>query len=119
MPAYYVTSAQCCLLSPQNYHQNINSDNGQGEEYFVIHVKEFALVMPDGRTATIIYNKQTNFPTISMQTSTMSCSAQEPLDITGLNACVLSARNQNLTAGQKELLYWHFSLCHQGFDSLQ
>ena len=27
--------------------------------------------------------------------------------------------NMNLTPPQKELLRWHFHLCHQGFDSLQ
>ena len=32
---------------------------------------------------------------------------------------VLMEQNINLTASQKELMQWHFHLCHQGFDSLQ
>ena len=35
------------------------------------------------------------------------------------NAGVLVEQNLNLTASQKELLHWHFHLCHQGLDSLQ
>ena len=36
-----------------------------------------------------------------------------------LEACVVSENNINLTSAQKELVHWHFHLCHQGFDSLQ
>ena len=36
-----------------------------------------------------------------------------------MEACVLNINNMNLTPPQKELLHWHFCLCHQGSDSLQ
>ena len=84
MPAYYVPSTQCHLLHLQNYLQDLDSANGQKEEYFIIHVKQFALFMPDGRTATIIYDKQINLPTVSMWTNKASDSGQRPIDIMGL-----------------------------------
>ena len=36
-----------------------------------------------------------------------------------LETCVVNENNLNLTPPQKELLCWHFHLCHQGFNSLQ
>ena len=69
------------------------------------------------RKATIKYHHQNNLPTIQMWNSHQQ---REP-QAEAMEACVLNVNNMNptLTPPQKELLRWHFHLCHQGFDSLQ
>ena len=67
------------------------------------------------RKATIKYHHPNNLPTIQMWNSHQQ---REP-QAEAMEACVLNVNNMNLTPSQKELLCWHFHLCHQGFDSLQ
>ena len=67
------------------------------------------------RKATIKYHHQNNLPTIQMWNSHQQ---REP-QAEAMEACVLNVNNMNLTPPQKELLPWHFHLCHQGFESLQ
>ena len=64
----------------------------------------------------ILYDKATNLPTLPMWRAT---SVVKNNNIHGLQACVTSVQNQNLTTDQKELLCWHYKLCHTGFDGLQ
>ena len=65
--------------------------------------------------ATVKYHHRNNLPTIQMWNS----HPQREPQAEAMEACVLKVNNMNLTPPQKELLRWHFRLCHQGFDSLQ
>ena len=69
----------------------------------------------DKETTFLSYDQSTNLPTgylsNSKQIITPSAEAH--------NTTVLKENNINLTAFQRDLLCWHFWLCHQGFDSLQ
>ena len=61
------------------------------------------------------YDQSTNLPTVYLSNSKQIQTPSAEVH----NARVLKENNMNLTALQKELLHWHFWLCHQGFDSLQ
>ena len=65
--------------------------------------------------ATVKYHHQNNLPTIQMWNS----HPQREPQAEAMEAYVLNVNNMNLKPPQKELLHWHFHLCHQGFDSLQ
>ena len=66
----------------------------------------------------ICYDQTTNLPTVQMWKSTTNLH-NKATNINGLQACITSSQNLNLTAGQKELLRWHYKLCHTGIDGLQ
>ena len=112
MTAYYVPEEKRCLLSPQHYLQNSSDPTKQ---HFVITATHMAFVLEHRRKATIKYHHHNNLPTIQMWNSHQQ---REP-QAEAMEACVLNVNNMNLTPPQKELLRWHFRLCHQGFDSLQ
>ena len=112
MTAYYVPEANWRLLSPQHYLQNSSDSTKQ---HLVITASHMEFVSEDRRKATVKYHHQNNLPTIQMCNSHRQ---REP-QAKAMEACVLNINNMNLTPPQKELLRWHFHLCHQGFDSLQ
>ena len=112
MTAYYVPEANRRLLSPQNYLQNSSDSTKQ---HFVITASHMEFVSEHCRKATVKYHHQNNLPTMQMWNSHQQ---REP-QAEAMEACVLNVNNMHLTPPQKELLHWHFHLCHQGFDSLQ
>ena len=112
MTAYYVPEAKRRLLSPQHYLQNSSDPTKQ---HFAIMATHMEFVLEHRRKATIKYHHQNNLPTFQMWNSHQQ---REP-QAEAMEACVLNINNMNLTPPQKELLHWHFHLCHQGFDSLQ
>ena len=112
MTVYYVPEAKQHLLSPQHYLQNSSDPTKQ---HFVITATHMEFVSEHRQKATIKYHHQNNLPTIQMWNSHQ----QRELQAEDMEACVLNVNNMNLTPPQKELLRWHFRLCHQGFDSLQ
>ena len=112
MTAYYVPEAKRRLLSPQHYLQNSSDPTKQ---HFAITATHMEFVLEHHRKATVKYHHQNNLPTIQMWNSHQQ---REP-QAEAMEACVLNVNNMNLTPPQKELLRWHFHLCHQGFNSLQ
>ena len=112
MTAYYIPEANRRLLSPQHYLQNSSDSTKQ---HFVITASHMEFVSEHRRKATVKYHHQNNLPTKQMWNS----HPQRVPQAEALEACVLNVNNMNLTPPQKELLRWHFRLCHQGFDSLQ
>ena len=112
MTAYYVSETNRRLLSPQHYLQNSNDSTKQ---HFAITASHMEFVSEHHRKATVKYHHQNNLPTIQMWNS----HPQREPQAEAMEACVLNVNNMNLTPPQKELLCWHFRLCHQGFDSLQ
>ena len=69
----------------------------------------------DEETTFLPYNQSTNLPMVYLSNSKQIQTPSAEVH----HARVLKENNINLTALQKELLCWHFQLCHQGFDSLQ
>ena len=112
MTAYYVLEAKRHLLSPQHYLQN-SSD--PAKQHFAITATHMEFVSEHRRKATVKYHHENNLPTIQM----WNAHQQRELQAEAMEACVLNVNNMNLAPPQKELLHWHFRLCHQGFNSLQ
>ena len=112
MTAYYIPEAKRRLLSPQHYLQN---SSYPAKQHFAIMATHMEFVSEHRRKATVKYHHQNNLPTIQMWNSHQQRKPQAK----AMEACVLNINNMNLTPPQKELLRWHFCLCHQGFDSLQ
>ena len=112
MTVYYVPEANRHLLSTQLYLQNLSDSTKQ---HFAITSSHMEFVSEHRRKATIKYHHQKNLPTIEMWNS----HPQREPQAEAMEICVLNVNNMNLTPPQKELLCWHFRLCHQSFDSLQ
>ena len=109
-PAYYVPAARCRLLSPQSYLQH----NDATDESFVLRAAKFEFHKQKSKCASIRYSKDNNLPTCQMWNEPKL--APSP---TVNHGCVTNLANMNLTTAQKELMKWHYRLCHQGLASIQ
>ena len=115
-PAYHVPTARCRLLSPQSYLQHMSAEAGQDSpESFVIRGAKFEYHKSHAKHASVSYSEDNNLPTCSMWNTKPSV----PGPAANTTGCVTNEHNPNLTSPQKELLKWHYRLCHQGLASLQ
>ena len=113
-PAYHVSTARCRLFSPQSYLQHKEATSSENElESFIIRGSTLQFDTTNGKIATIQYHPENNLPTCSM-------SNVPAVPNTVVNhGCVTETQNLNLTTPQKELMKWHYRLCHHGLAAIQ
>ena len=111
-PAYHVSTARCRLFSPQSYLQHKEATSAENVlESFVIRGSTLRFEIADGKVASISYHPENNLPTCTMANVQPSPSVNQ--------ACVTHTQNPNLTTAQKELMKWHYRLCHHGLAAIQ
>ena len=113
-PAYHVSTARCRLFSPQSYLQHKEATSGENVlESFVIRGSTLQFETANGNRASIHYNPKNNLPTCKM-------SNVIPIKTPVVNhGCVTDSSNPNLSTAQKELIKWHYRLCHHGLAAIQ
>ena len=117
--AHHVPGAHVRIFSPQSYFQE-NGNKGKA----IFTADRALLTTPTGFELEFPYNAFSNLPLMLLNNDFESCSvtASDLRDISShfqtLAAfpSVASQTNQNLSAAQKELLLWHWKLCHVSFD---
>ena len=105
---YLVPSANTRLLSPQGIFDKHNGNAGKfwgDEEKFHLHYQ-------DKPTVSVEYSNSSNLPIGYALTTATDSSAQ-------INLALLEDENQNLTAGQKLLLEYHFRFGHTNMPLIQ
>jgi hypothetical protein len=109
--AYYVPQAKARLLSPQRL---CHSKTGQHGRFEGDH-QSFRLCF-DGQPPLVIeYDERNSLP---IGYATFHEPATGPTDLQ-LNLVLISDLNQNMTAGQKLLLQWHYRFGHLNFPAVQ
>lgn len=108
LKCYLVPSANARLLSPQRIFDKQNGQPGRfwGDE------ESFYLEYKDKPTITIKYSPDSNLP-IAYALPISSDQAQQ------VNLTLLDEANQNLTAGQKLLLEYHYRFGHTNMPLVQ
>jgi hypothetical protein len=107
MHAYYVPKSAARLLSPQplfNKKTGIFGKFSGDEDSFSIYLNENSAISTS-------YNAHSGLPIANAYCGTKV----QP----SVNLTILDEENQNLTAGQKLLLEWHYKFGHLNFNSLQ
>jgi hypothetical protein len=113
--AYYVPDASIRLFSPQ-------SQANQHAGRCVTQGQKTTLELPDQTVLEFPYNPHSNL--LLMLTDNAFSAGLGRADLVSFAACsslllVTDQTNQNLRPAQKELLLWHFKLCHAGFQWCQ
>jgi hypothetical protein len=116
--AYYVPSASIRLLSPQHMFSTADTTNKDG--YCVIRKNMAKMVFSKGPDLVFPIDSATNLPLLlhtphkpPIYLSMPVCSTRQ------IRLSLADERNNNLTAGQKECLAWHWRLGHIGFQLIQ
>ena len=108
LKCYFVPSANTRLLSPQRIFDKQNGQPGKfwgDEEAFYLEYKDKPMI-------TIKYSSDSNLPIAHATTVTHDHSNQ-------VNLTLLDETNQNLTAGQKLLLEYHYRFGHTNMPLVQ
>ena len=113
MPGVHVPSSNVRLFSPQSYSHLVKTQRGV-EPCFSGDSSLIHFDLLDGNIIDIPYSPENNLPTMEMfRKQTVAFNAQK------LQNCVTATENQNLTAGQKCLLRYHFRFVHRSLKHVQ
>ena len=120
LKAYHMPGASVRLLSPQSLYTSIKGSDGHQD------ATKYTMYIPsvDGDITLEATYGRANLPLLQMSSPTdtrclWSRTFAFPAgDQTSWAHGIASARNQNLTAAQKEVLLWHFKLSHAGMSSI-
>ena len=91
------------LLSPQHFLQQPD----KAVSHFVLQSTHVEFIS-NNQITEIPFDKTNNLPMLHVYHPSATTTVETH------HAGVLVEQNINLTASQKELLWWHFCLCHQG-----
>jgi hypothetical protein len=108
---YYVPNAKVRLLSPQRL---FNRERGVGGK-FEGDESAFKLVFHNGPTLTVDYDEHNHLPIGYAIVGNQI----PPIVNPQANVLILDDANQNLTAGQKLLLQWHYRFGHLNLRRVQ
>ncbi len=113
IPGVHVPDSNVRLFSPQSYSQMVKTQRNIEPRFSgdssLIH---FDLL--DGHFLAIPYSPENNLPTMEMfRKQTVALNAER------LRNCVTATENQNLSAGQKCLLRYHFRFVHRSMKTIQ
>eukprot|EP00956_Cyclotella_meneghiniana_P006656 scaffold8829_cov55-Cyclotella_meneghiniana.AAC.2 len=119
LKAYHIPNASVRLLSPQSVFHTIKGSDGHQ------NALKYTLCIP-GDSGDIILDApygRANLPLLQMSSASETClwSSMFAFSASDKDAWargVCDARNQNLTAAQKEILMWHTRLSHAGLSSV-
>ena len=106
LPALYVPDSVTRLLCPQDLRKKYGCN--------ISFVDDGMLLQHQGKTTLWPYERSTNLPVAGLVPTQEAEGAKS-----ALTAEVTTANNLNLTAGQKELLKWHYKFGHLGFKVVQ
>eukprot|EP00956_Cyclotella_meneghiniana_P025472 scaffold53260_cov53-Cyclotella_meneghiniana.AAC.1 len=114
LKAYHMPGASVRLLSPQSLYTSIKGSDGHQD------ATKYTMYIPsvDGDITLEATYGRANLPLLQMSSPTDTrclwsrTFAFPAVDQTSWAHGIASARNQNLTAAQKEVLLWHFKLSH-------
>jgi hypothetical protein len=108
---YYVPGAQAQLISPQRL---FNKNRGVGGR-FEGSENDFTLRFDAGPTLTVEYDDKNHLP---IGYALVGMQAPQVV-LPQANVLILNDANQNLTAGQKLLLQWHYRFGHLNLRHVQ
>eukprot|EP00956_Cyclotella_meneghiniana_P008045 scaffold10719_cov37-Cyclotella_meneghiniana.AAC.1 len=121
LKAYHMPGASVQLLSPQSLYTSIKGSDGHQDatKYTMYNIPsatgDVTLEATYGRANLPLLQMSSPTYTRCLWSSTFAFLA---VDQTSWARGIASARNQNLTAAQKEVLLWHFKLSHAGMSSI-
>jgi hypothetical protein len=117
--AYYVPDATIRLFSPQTYFQEHNAGS------CTIEARRTSLTLADGSTMEFPYQSNNNLPMmlpakpLHVGLTYEDCTFFGNQDFIQSHLSVADEANQNLTSSQRELLLWHWRLCHAHWKWVQ
>lgn len=113
---YHVPQASVRLLSPQSLYKKFGGNGYQDEFKYVMHLTKFGIELhaPYGRANLPILPTRKHEPASTWADVFLF----ESTDTDIWTESIVDARNQNLSAAQKELLLWHHRLLHAGLSKI-